>query len=751
MSRASLHPLVDRFFAVETGTLAREFKADPDPLVQAVLKTLEALGDPSQAQETLESAGNLRLEGADTNLVILMLHFLAMLSANSPGRMAEAKAFHHRADALITSRTPRQIAALVLSIEAHFAAEAGRWAQREELLQHILQWVPAEVPRRQMWVMWYCEQLYFQGRGLEAKAHEDKLKGFYSVERIAISKANDNLERCMTRELLSNLELWARGTLKIPLAETARKGCGLFAALLCNQWPHGPPREPDSNAANSEIPQSFLSTYALQQCQERLALQWAQVDARINPGALNGLDFAAFALLRAELACGNAEAASRLLQMRQRHGTLHYMDDFFQARIYSLRGEHDVAAEHFTRCWRTAKKYEAEARLNFELSLSCELAPLDLARLVQGKITPGAPRKPSFPKLNAVQAQARGLVGKSKALAAVRERIRQFAPLAVPVLITGETGTGKEMVARALHESGPRAKRPFIAVNCGAIAETLLESELFGHARGAFTGAERERMGIFEEAGQGTLFLDEIGEISQRLQVSLLRVLENQEVRPVGSNRSRKIACRVVFATNIDLDDAVQRGTFRSDLLYRLKRLELQLPALRERPVDILPLVDYFLNLERIGNMKAALSPELEKMFVAYAWPGNVRELRNDVEQLRLLNSDKTEYAVDDLAPGPKEKFCSRAAAEPRFHAPDTEESSVAEFLKDSKLRLRRMQRLKDLFAHHGTLTRREVAHILGISPITAARDLRVLTDDNFIVRIEPNRSAATHYFKRVQ
>jgi transcriptional regulator with PAS, ATPase and Fis domain len=208
------------------------------------------------------------------------------------------------------------------------------------------------------------------------------------------------------------------------------------------------------------------------------------------------------------------------------------------------------------------------------------------------------------------------------------------------ILITGESGTGKELVARAVHKASPRAPRAFVAVNCGAIPEALLESELFGHARGAFTGAHANKVGRIALAEGGTLFLDEIGEMPMSLQVKLLRVLQAREYSPVGDNRTLKADVRIVAATNVNLENAVQAGTFREDLYYRLNVIHLTVPALRERPEDVPLLVQHFLKKakERVGRTNiAGVSRAAAQILADYQWPGNVRELENTVERAVLL------------------------------------------------------------------------------------------------------------------
>jgi two-component system, NtrC family, response regulator HupR/HoxA len=209
----------------------------------------------------------------------------------------------------------------------------------------------------------------------------------------------------------------------------------------------------------------------------------------------------------------------------------------------------------------------------------------------------------------------------------------------VAVLLQGETGTGKEVVARALHSQGPRHDKPFVVVNCGALAESLMESELFGHSKGAFTGAIKERKGIFEVADGGTVFLDEIGETSPGMQVRLLRVLQEGEILPLGETTPRHVDVRVISATHRDLTDEVKAGRFREDLYYRLSTFPIELPPLRERREDIPILVHHLLERtrERLQKQIAALSPAALDRFVAYDWPGNVREMVNEIERAGTL------------------------------------------------------------------------------------------------------------------
>lgn len=236
--------------------------------------------------------------------------------------------------------------------------------------------------------------------------------------------------------------------------------------------------------------------------------------------------------------------------------------------------------------------------------------------------------------------QAAASFAASPATEAIAEKLRRVADTDLPVLITGETGTGKEVAARYLHRVSARASRPFVAVNCGAVPHDLLESQFFGHERGAFTGAGQPHVGFFEEAGDGTLFLDEIGELDARLQTALLRVLEDRTFRPLGARKDRVFEGRIVAATNAELASMREERKFRDDLFYRLAVIEITLPPLRERKPEILALADTFTReaSARHGGPMRELDPEARSALLAHDWPGNIRELRNRIERSAVLS-----------------------------------------------------------------------------------------------------------------
>jgi DNA-binding NtrC family response regulator len=249
------------------------------------------------------------------------------------------------------------------------------------------------------------------------------------------------------------------------------------------------------------------------------------------------------------------------------------------------------------------------------------------------------------------------IIGRSQAMQEIFDLIRRVSGSPANVLITGESGTGKELVARAIHSHSPRKGRPFVAVNCAAIPGTLLESDLFGYKRGAFTDARTDRQGLFVEADGGTIFLDEVTELPLPLQPKLLRVLQEHEVRPLGASRSERIDVRVIAATNRDIEASLQAGEFREDLYYRLNVIQIQIPPLRARTEDILPLAGHFLarSAARAGKALRGFSETANKVLLGHHWPGNVRELENVVERAVAL-CDREIIGPEDLPPALRER-----------------------------------------------------------------------------------------------
>jgi len=284
------------------------------------------------------------------------------------------------------------------------------------------------------------------------------------------------------------------------------------------------------------------------------------------------------------------------------------------------------------------------------------------------------------------------IIGSAPPMLDVFDTIAQVASSRATCLILGETGTGKELIAKAIHYNSNRAEKPFIRVNCGALVGTLLESELFGHMKGSFTGAIKDKMGRFEAANGGTIFLDEIGTIDMGLQVKLLRVLQEREFERVGDNKTLKADVRIIAATNLDLQEEVGKGRFREDLFYRLNVVTLFLPPLRNRREDIPRLIDFFLDKFNAENAKSLrkISKEMLNVLVRYPWPGNVRELENAMERATVLS--RTDTLTEDLLPTAIRAFAQQGRANMASEGIDAltrrlAEQSINEFeLRDGQI-----------------------------------------------------------------
>jgi sigma-54 dependent transcriptional regulator, flagellar regulatory protein len=297
-----------------------------------------------------------------------------------------------------------------------------------------------------------------------------------------------------------------------------------------------------------------------------------------------------------------------------------------------------------------------------------------IGEIQEGTVQEGCSHQSSIPGQSDSGSCFQGVIGKSRTMVNVFKLIQRVADSDSTVLINGETGTGKGLVAKAIHQNSYRRQRPFVSINCGAIPENLLESELFGHVKGAFTGATNAKMGKFEVANGGTIFLDEIGDMSPDLQVKVLKVLEEREFEPVGGCKTIKVDVRIVAATHRDLEEEVQKGNFREDLFYRLYVIPIQLPALRERQIDIPLLVDYFrtrLNEEK-GTRISGISEPAMRIFMGHNWPGNVRELANLMERLTVLKGEG-EITADDLP----HKLRGNDAPVPIAAAPDLSNDGI--------------------------------------------------------------------------
>ncbi len=737
-------------------------------IVDVFMAVNDALWDHSDGREALAAAERLRLDGnVPADLMIRLLTSWGQLATRS-GRLADSEMLLRRAQSLLPKDAAPELEVQLWTLEGVVAAWRGDMIHREQTYGRALR---ALSPDSSEGVRHRISRAHFlatMGRESEVDAELGALecREARSAEQVLLVRFIQAVDTCRFDDALNlsgavrrfGWDISGHRAFFLALLDLAVLRWRLAGAQTATEAGGG-----DELALPSwaEVMDHLL---AGRPAEALLAAKREAGDSLEQCVTKTGVD--SFNLIRAELANGNWQAAVRLVGLRRGRGNVHYLDDYFLAVACLLAGQRSDAAAHFVRVHKACAAHDALGRLEFELHMACALRPGDAFWLSRAAAEARGAASSAIPA--AIQkrppAEARGLarlVGPSEAMTAVRDGILRVAQLDAPVLVTGETGVGKELVARAIHECGPRADSPFLAVNCGAIAESLLESELFGHERGAFTGAAGAHRGLFETAGEGTILLDEIGEIPQRLQVGLLRVLESGEIRPVGGSTVRRVRCRILAATNAELEEMVAHGAFRKDLYYRLARLSIHVAPLRERCSDIGPLALHFLAESRVDGETPRLSARLAESLRSARWPGNVRELRNAVERMRLLGSEKLLYDLEDLdvsgagkgpeAPSKAMPAAARDSVLPTAEPPGGHArvaDDVEGFLRAGRTALRRLERLRELFVQHGKLTRAEIAAILDVAPKTATADLKELCRAGLIEKVEPSASRRTHYFR---
>jgi transcriptional regulator with PAS, ATPase and Fis domain len=410
------------------------------------------------------------------------------------------------------------------------------------------------------------------------------------------------------------------------------------------------------------------------------------------------------------------------------------------ARLFLLEDNREEAISTLKKLIDSGKMEFLKERLRYAYELSA-FQILEVLDQIDSHFTARSKTKASTKKAKTPKEENEEiLVGDSNEIKSIRQKMEQFAALDTAVLISGETGVGKEVVAKLLHQLSQRSHEPFIAVNCGAISDTLIESELFGHMKGTFTGAEANREGLFMAAGKGTIFLDEVSSMSPHLQSALLRVLEEGEIRPVGSNRSLSVNARVIAATNEPLDQAVLSKKFRMDLYFRLARIHIHIPPLRSRTKDIPILAKYFFK-KLYGSTDITLSEDFIAALKAHSWPGNVRELKNEIEYLALTSGGDTVFTASMFQKNRATSFLKPLSPSAPF-----EPTSPA--LEPPNRRADdRIHGLKNLFRERHQLTRADIIRLTHCAPNTATKDLRILEKENFIKRINTSSHVRTSYF----
>lgn len=496
----------------------------------------------------------------------------------------------------------------------------------------------------------------------------------------------------------------------------------------------------------------YLSTLCLINHKPLEALKWARKYAELNL-SFKSTSSEAYYLLRAELANGNTNAAEFFLENKKNIGNSSPIDDIFYFRMHRIKGEIEIAQNYFNKFTQYADNTDLHNRIDVELQLSPEIPIKDIRFFIENSLTKNptslttitVKKDVSFQNKNKkIATNLHNLVGEHSTIKQIKELIKKFAAVDLPVLIVGETGTGKELIAQALWQESSSKNKKFIAINCGAISDYLLQSELFGHKKGAFTGAFQDHKGIFEEAADGIVFLDEIGEISSQMQISLLRILESGEYRAVGDTITKKLACKIIFATNRNLEEQVKNGNFRKDLQFRLDRLTIQLPPLRERASDIPLLVNHFINERNPSLQQLYFDKKILDHLSSLPWEGNIRELRNEMERIRLFYSDKINIHISDLS----DKYKNYKVINSKKTNNKTVKVTTNDKALNMKSKFRKIDELKKLFENYRKLSRAEAASFLKVSLNTAANYLALLENEKFINKITPVNSEKIHYFE---
>ncbi|PCJ63407.1 MAG: hypothetical protein COA79_00950 [Planctomycetota bacterium] len=726
-----------------------------DPISSSILKLSLALKNKHPFHDAILEANLVKAEHEDNNILAIFFITWAQLLWKE-NKIPDAYALINRCKTLWQD-IDNEVKAQVHIIEGLLASKKGDKKTREQLGLEALDLLPISSDRRPNACLSYCYFMAQQGKGEVIKDHIKYLtklpKEIISVSMIALIQFTDCISTGRIKESLKWHHIIEKDLKVLDVYSFAKKNYKTHIVMLKvmqGDW--------DIDASIDDADNAFHSARTIRALLARcpsMGLKLAKEymsEYLLKENAFNGIGIESYNLLRAELSKGNAQAANRILELRHNRGNYHYLDSFFQSRIELLNKNYKQAKEYFKSSLIEAKKYNALGRLDFEIRMSCEIPLGKLLELFE-QSTEVIKSQSSKNKIKSHEHELKGLdriIGESNQMRTIKETVQNFSKLDIPVIITGETGTGKEVIAQALHELSDRHNKPFVAVNCGAIADSLLESDLYGHHKGAFTGATHTHKGYFETASDGTLFLDEIGTITPRLQISLLRVLETGEFRPIGDEKTRRAKCRILFATNADLEKDVEQGRFRKDLYFRLRRLELNLLPLRDRPSDIIPLADHFLNIGRNPEEHAYMNSKLQNILLNYSWPGNIRELQNSIENMRLLNSDKLTYLEDDID---LKIATSKDVVEP-MQKSVLQESLVQPPMLSNNIvfgntMIRKEQSIKVLFEKHTILTRAEISKALGLTPKTVTSYLKKLCEEKFIQKIMPSKSPKSHYFQK--
>lgn len=744
----NLHPIIENYVNTEDHPLAileKHLHTD-QPLEITFIKVLKAINLAKPDTEVLKAIDDAVIIGhPDTNVYLLFI-VSAMVYTTRLNQYDQSKSLYSIIASTNNKNVHPFIQALCMQSHAQINRMEGNFIETKTLMRKSITLVDFKVKRYRLLLRNYSVGLSAEGllkdlddsdlQLLNSKDNENHAKDFLHIKLgncVFIGDMNEAMH--LIQEFKKSFPKNNFGFIEDTLT---------LLNIIAGDHNEENYQNPHIKILIREIKALINGNY------EEALLHHQWIEKNILPGERSIIND--FFPIHLEMALGNKGKAHLMLIEKTKIMGHHYFDDFFYGRLFLLNKDYEKADQSFQQLIKNVTHYGAMNRLIYELQFAKEMSLSDILRLSQGWKKYTQPNNNSLSSVvkNQPTDIPRGvhlLIGKSNVISKIRNQIKTYAHVSAPILITGQTGTGKELVARAIHEEGAFSAEPFLAINCGALTDTLLQSELFGYVAGAFTGAQKERKGIFESAGKGTVFLDEFGDVSPKLQVSLLRVLESNEIRLLGGTENKNIECKIVIATNINLKQAVENKNFREDLYFRLTRFEIKLPALKERAEDIPELIQHFLNNNQNATTeKPIISNELLNILVAYHWPGNIRELKNEIERLPILNPDKSilekaDFDFSRLAESHKLKKENITTAK--------DETLLEQMMKEKGFVVEhRLDNIKELFLKHKRLTRNQIMAVTKVSPSTATKDLQTLCSIGFIIKKSPTKSPRTDYFE---
>jgi DNA-binding NtrC family response regulator len=704
-------------------------------LALAMKKMHMAIANINYFDEANEMANLVDYKKYEVEEQLIFLKFLAHLYI-SKERYDNAKSILSTTKRLITPQLSAEMQIIPIDIEASIHRSQGSFSKQIILLEQSMQILNEKSGsfKLNLWV--YLVQLVILNYHDKFNKHFDQfvtiVKNTNLAKRIDYILLLKNVEQGNFEAIPSYVKN-VREDKTLKFCENNLVVCEkIYQIFVKNNM--------DTLDENFHVDWYLYSFAYLHRNQPEKALFWAHKFANLYTDYKLESSFISYFLIRAELANKNINAAEYSLENKKKIGNTCIYDDFFWFRIHHIKGDTDGAQYYFNLFSESVGNQKLDKRFDVELKLSPEISYTDIRNYTKKMYTSSSAvfqiKKPINDNKDAINF----IIGDSLPIQKIKELIHKFASIETLVLINGETGTGKELIAKALWQTGPYQNKPFIPINCGAISEHLLQSELFGHKKGAFTGAFSDHQGIFEAADDGVVFMDEIGEIKSNMQINLLRLLEAKEFRPVGSNTTKQLKCKIIAATNKKLETLVKEGTFREDLQYRLERLVIEVPPLRNRPTDIPILIEYFLNDQNKNLPKIFFDKQTLAHLCTLPWKGNIRELRNEMERIRLFYSDKNKLTLSEIS----EKYKTLAPAlnstkqEPLSEPPQINLNS----------KFRKLENLKKLFNDYPQLSRLEVSSLVNVSANTAANYLNTLAAENFIQKCSTQNSKTIYYVK---